>query len=122
MYTEQEKKIFPYFDGAARVFGDPVTIRRRLTGFLDGNPNAVVDACNSTDPATAMQADEKLLAAIRFAFDMPFDRTTGTGATEDECFAAYDAFTAFMEQKKTSGEPTPTCVPPSEEQDLVPAS
>lgn len=117
MYSEQEKKVFQYHDGTAEVFGDPVTIHRRLTAYLDGNPNQVIEATQNADPLAAMHANDRLLAAVRVAFEMPFDKATGEGATEDECFAALDKFTEYLEKKGPNGASTPTCEPPSGQED-----
>ncbi len=107
MYAEEEKKIFSYFDGTAEVWGDPIAIERRLTQLLDGNPNAFIT--RSTDPngTMAYEAAERLWAAVRVAFDMPFTKADG-GATEDQVTAALDKFSDYLEKKNQSGASTPT--------------
>jgi hypothetical protein len=129
--------IFKYFDGQNEVHGDPTAIERKLRlatggrfydilratqkpkdykGWLDeiadektpeerraGLLQSVRDANLAAD-----QAAEEITPAIRAAFEMvPFDKTTGQGATDDHCIDAWNAFTAFREQKKSSGEKEP---------------
>ncbi len=122
--AESPPGVFPYFDGAATVYADPLAIHRQLTRALDGNPNRVlVDVAigkaeereayldeESWELAVAQEeateelryaATEKLLAAIRQVFQMaPFDRATGQGATEKHCRDALAAFCDYMEEAK----------------------
>lgn len=122
------REVFSYFDGAREVWADPLTIHRRLTRALDGDPNSVLAAIQRgrempdatppyvPDAGALKQADdaiERLLPAIREVFAMPFDRMTGQGATEGDCLAAVSKFVAFMEKKTPKNGSPPTSPPPT---------
>lgn len=111
MYTDADKKVFPYFDGRGNVFGDPLRIWRRLNHMLEGDPNKFLAAAKDPSPEAAFEAKERVLEATRYAFEMPFDSKTGEGATEADCEAALNAFEAFLGKKKVSAATTPTSSP-----------
>lgn len=116
-----EKLIFQFFDGTEHVWGDPLAINRRLTHACGGDINAVVAASKpskkNAEPVAIEQAKEILVRAIRYAFGMvDFNKQDGTGATDDECFAALNAYSAFLEKKNPSAANSQTCLPPTEEE------
>ena len=119
VFNEQLRKVFPYFNGAAQVWGDPLAIYRALMKEFDGDTTPVLEAFRSraqipagTPPeeaAAAMAAGEacwtaaagRLVEFVRKAFAMvPFDPATGCGATEEDCLAALEAYHAWMATKK----------------------
>lgn len=117
----ENRKVFPYHDGSQQVFGDPFAINKRLWAAVDGRLEKIAhDAFlpplgpgeperDPSEHVKAIAAQQALLAAVRQAFEMaPFDRTTGQGATDQDCLDAYDAFITWMAEKKTSSAPTPT--------------
>jgi hypothetical protein len=96
--------VFRYWNGQEDVWADPITLLRRLHAFCGGDANAVVEQTWGDNPVEVTLARDKLLAAIRAAFDMPFDQSTGMMlGNEDECFAAYDALTDWLDKKKVTG-------------------
>ena len=109
MHSEADRKIFPYWNGREEVWADPITVQRRLHAACGGDANQVIAQTNAPDALTACTARDSLLAAIRLAFDMPFDQMTGEMlGNESECFAAYDALTDYLEKKNLTGASMPT--------------
>lgn len=118
MFTDEDRQIFPYHDGAKKVFGDPVEIQRRMNAALEGDVNGVVEKSNEfredigedgqplivrlVSPQMALDYREKLNAAICSAFRLaPFDPATGQGMTSAMLLKVWNAFTDWMEQKKS---------------------
>ncbi len=119
-YSENERKIFPYrlSECGAEVFGDPLALSRELSILLDGDPNGVIRAARGTQERDAngkiiagqpsekpeevvvrLQAERRLLAAVREAFGMdPFDRATGQGATDEDCRRALNCYLEWQEK------------------------
>ncbi len=116
-WSDEEKKIFPYSDGMAEVYGDPLEIDAALRAALeyrwaevcenaqrmmdgppgpDGRPTRVqrpepvfLDACN------------KLYQAAMRAFQLvPFDRLTGKGCTVAMAMRVYNDFVDFRDGLK----------------------
>ncbi len=121
--------IFPYFNGAENVWGDPLEIQQTLTAALDGDVNKCLrearaaiyeDAQGNPLPQpepdvhahnciVAHQALNRLIPAIRLAFVMQdFNPATGEGATRKVCIEALNAFDSWTQLQKKSGEPDPT--------------
>jgi hypothetical protein len=62
----------------------------------------------------AMPARGRLTGAVRSAFEMkPWDKTTGTGATEEDCQLALNAYLAFLNKKKETPANSQTTSPPT---------
>lgn len=86
-----------YFDGQKWRYGDSLRTQRNLYIALGANGDreevaAVLTASASPDPSVSGPATEKLMAAVREAFEMaPFDAATGAGATEEDTRAALAA-------------------------------
>lgn len=125
MFSEQDRAIFEYHDGNNKVFADPLALRRKLYQVFDGDPDRAIQAAAKADtkyddkgqeipeePAqllNRMYAEEKLVAGFRQLFDMaPFDRTTGTGASEAMCRQVWAQFVEFLEKNDARGEGSPT--------------
>lgn len=130
-YNAEERGIFAYNDGLQDRFGDPFAIRRRLDAAL-GNVNKVLLDCHADDvppkpddwegawpPADwspveaavmhAATARGRLVEAVREAFEMlPFDPVSGTGALEEQCNAAFTAYSEHAQKKRTSTATPPT--------------
>lgn len=101
VFSEQERKVFSYWNGVATVHGDPLLIYRRFLKGLDGDPNPVLEQMGHEEPGVWVPAVERLMPVLREAFDMaPFDPATGQGATEGDCLAALAAWQAWMQAKK----------------------
>lgn len=118
LYTPEERCIFgPYDKGdGTLVYADPMRVRRRLKAMLDGNPEKVLAQATQTDvPQFASEATDRVLAAAVYALDLvPFDATTGAGATEDMVVGVLNSFLAFEAEKKTTEPSCPTWPPPTE--------
>jgi hypothetical protein len=102
MYPPEERKVFSYHDGTANVFADPLEIDLRLKEALGGDPGPVYRDYNSEVQAQRDGATLKLIAAVRVAFDMPFDKATGKGASGTQCCKALWAFWEWLEK---NGQP-----------------
>jgi hypothetical protein len=129
MFTEEQRAIFQYSDGAKSVYGDPLAIARQLTIELKGELAQVLkDAYADSPPPgaspdwmappaealVAAHAMGRFLAAVRAAFRMaPLDLEKGTGATDRDCLAAYDSWASWCDQKKTTTEPSPSSQAPT---------
>jgi hypothetical protein len=111
MFNEHDKLIFRYFDGTKDVWGDPITIRRKLYGMVP-NMGEVLKMCRSDDPVEKDQGLEQLLPAIRYAFDMPCnpkaEKPEDYGATEDNCVKAVKDFMTFVKKNAPNTENSPT--------------
>lgn len=114
MFTDEQKKIFRYFDGSAWVFGDPLALKRRLSRALDGDPNRYLAAlAPESGDEEAFQATEKVIQAVRVAFDMAaFDRNTGGGAKDQHCLDALAAFIDYIHEQKKNGPTLPIASQP----------
>jgi hypothetical protein len=124
MYTEQERRIFAYHNGRQQVHGDPLRIERVLTAILDGNVNrALQQARDAGDPKRTFEAMDRLLGAVRNAFDLHrLDPATGQGATETDCCRILSEFVEWMEKKDWRAESLPTSVPSTGSADSADAS
>lgn len=102
MWSDQEKQIFKYHTGAAEQYGDPLAIERKLRALTAGQPGklAAQTADPELDDASWARAEEKLIQAVREAFEMaPFDKTTGQGATDAMCKRLWNDFWGYLEKK-----------------------
>lgn len=136
MYTESERRIFPYHDGRAfdgdgkpaSVCGDPLAIYEAICAALDGDPDSVIENAFAGIPRegelnedgspaqvkkelepTRYQARCRIEKASRFAFDLaPFDRKTGRGCTRAEALDLFWRFLDWIDGQKKSTEPSPT--------------
>lgn len=115
MFTPDERKTFRYDPGTGQpVHGDPLAIHYGLLEATDGELSAVVEDARSQDVRTRVLAQRRLAEAVRAAFEMaPFDRTTGAGATMQDCLDACWAFLSYLSQKKTPPASSPTSAPPT---------
>lgn len=108
MFTEEQRRIFQYHNGSGEVWGDPLPIGRHMRQQLGGDPNEALKDARSEDVAVRDAATERLVQAVRVAFDMvPFDKATGTGADEAICLAALDRFLTWNEDQKKSAVSSP---------------
>lgn len=99
MFSEDERRIFPYHDGAVQRYGDPVRMHRKLTVALEGDVNRWLVDASSGDLHLVDQAKDRLVAAVRSAFEMaPFDPDSGRGAVEADCWAALNSFLEWSEK------------------------
>lgn len=106
-----DRNVFKFSDGNAEVYGDPFRIDRILSAI----PPEQFEAMDHPDPAISHPAIEKVIAVGRIAFDLaPFDRKTGTGATEKVVRDALEAFAAYTEKKNVTPATPPTSPPPSD--------
>lgn len=115
MLVESDRRIFgPYFNGVGPVYADPMTIRRRLYYYLDGDPNKVIRDTRAEDPALRFQAKERLVAAAREAFEMiPWDAQAGRGALEVDVMKALKDYLVWLEKKDEQVPNLPTWSQPT---------
>lgn len=129
MFTEQDRNIFPYFDGAVKVFGDPLAIHARFTLACEGEPNNLLQDAEELPelkegemrdpepPARTCQriaAQQRLRLAARAALEMvAYDKATGSGATDDMVDAALWSWLEWLESKKKPSALLPTTSLPS---------
>lgn len=65
--------------------------------------------------SVAFPAIAKMWEVARLTFDLvPFDKTTGNGATARDCNKVLTDWFAFISGQKKSGEPSPHSAPPTE--------
>ena len=101
----------PYYNGFTEVFGDPIVIHRRLWAHLQGRPNDYFDMIRQyeAEPVKSAEAAESVEMAVRHSFEMlPFNKDTGEGATQEDCFTALNLYLAYHDAKKVSGSGSPT--------------
>ena len=134
-WSEEDRRIFEYpsVDGSAKLFADPLAVRRKLMARSAGKIDDIVDIYRASieagnakadgeikdvNPGVFVQGDnaeEQIVQAVRYAFDLkPFDPKDGSGAPAKYCLRLFDWFTEWREQKKTSEETTPSSSPPSD--------
>lgn len=112
MFTQSDKKIFPYWNGRQEVYGDPMALHRRLTIALGGTPNEVLKAAKSESPLENAHARERLIDAVREAFEMvPFDKTEGAGALDEDCFQALRTLLEWTEKNASRAAASPRSRP-----------
>jgi hypothetical protein len=105
VFNERQRKVFPYFNGVAQVWGDPVSIYRRFLAACDGDINLILsrvdgDTCEK-QPLLWAETMDRLMGVVREVLGMqPFDATTGKGATDRDCLDALQAWQAWMNEKK----------------------
>ncbi len=115
MFNPEDKNIFEYHNGEARRFGDPIAINCRLSLALGGNLPKFIADYRSDDPALADVATERLVEAVRRAFEMvPWDSDSGLGATWSLCLDTLRDFLVWQEKKNLTTATSPMCAPPSE--------
>lgn len=116
--SERRKQIFAYYDGARDRHGDPLAIYRRLVRACDGDPERLQEDAESEIPQVASEAEERLMQAVRVAFEMaPFDPVApdpaNAGATDEDCYAALRAYADYLEKKSQTDAYSPTFLPSS---------
>lgn len=113
MFKDSERRIFPYNDGTADRFGDPLELEREIRLAL-GDPNQVITQIRAIyDPNAPIEAvlsghivAKKAAAAIRQIFGLaPVDPVTGNGVTEAMVWHTWRSFHQFLREKKTDTEP-----------------
>jgi hypothetical protein len=118
-FTEQERKVFgPYWNGVAKIYGDPLTIDRRMRRALEGDPNEFLAIAKDPNQPESERfaATERVLRAAEFAFSLqPFDPASGQGSTEEQVREVLQQFSDWVDQKKTQQQNSQTCSPVTEE-------
>lgn len=115
MFTDKEKEIFKYElpDGEKR-FVDPLRIRRKLAKATAGKIDELLQKQNSDNLGDQLDADEKLIPAVAFAFDLPMiDPKTGEGTPEQFLLNLLDEYTLWISEKKNPIVTLPTLPAPS---------
>jgi len=98
-----DRDIFPFWNGAAQVFGDPIAIYRRMLRAIGKPLEQQIGLTKGMNELLNLEAYAKLYDATRTAFPMvPFSPENGTGATEADCQRALDALLTWLEKKNGS--------------------
>jgi hypothetical protein len=100
--------IFPYHDGERDRFGDPIAIYRKLVQSLGGDLQGWLDRRWADNEQAAAMAWDKVLDAVRGAFEMKPFAPDGSGATDQHCDDTIHAYLEWLEKKKLNTGPTPT--------------
>ncbi|MBX6313094.1 MAG: hypothetical protein IRY99_09305 [Isosphaeraceae bacterium] len=114
-FPEQQRRIFAYFDGAKRRFGDPLLILRRIKANLEGQDlDALQQQMDHENPDVKLRALGKVLPAFYAAFEVPpLDPDTGEGVPEEQMLALAGRFFSWLDDlKKATGAP-PSSSPPT---------
>ena len=106
--------IFEYWDGSRQRAADPVVIWRAI----HDDPELVIPGDIEAADLGDMDAQGKVVAAVRRAFDVTGWTESEPGLTELECLALIVQFVEFTESLKKNTGATPTSPPPLESQPL----
>ena len=121
MYSEQERQIFKYvYEGKERC-QDPSKLWRAWGRASKGHDiQGLLTRINAENPTgdesiyeQAEFATETLIGIIAETFDIKPLSEDGRGATEVEMLDIWGKFEAFLFEKKTKDENSPTCGPPT---------
>ncbi len=94
MFTEEDRKVFKYNDGAKDVFADPLDLRRKMVRATNGELDLILEEyamrptgeggkATPTDYIRKATAEERLAAAARETFSLqPLNPATGEGVTD----------------------------------------
>lgn len=100
MFSDAEKGIFPYNNGQSDLYADPLAVNRKLLVAFSGDIEAALTAGYAPEGKTN-GATQAVIDGVRDAFGMlPFDPTTGTGATDAMVLRILSNFSDFMIEKK----------------------
>lgn len=114
-FTDQDRLIYRYHDGAKERCADPLAVRRRLIQSAGGDLGKLADAAavkeksspesDGGEEIARLDAEERLLGVIRYGFELPaFDPATGEGCTEAMLWKIWDDYWAFVEgERKPAG-------------------
>lgn len=108
-FPPEARNIFgPVFNGAEMVFYDPLRLKRRLQALLGSETQELLANWGHLD------AQERFLAAVRAAFDLPpFDQVTGGGATEEVVLGLWDGYNGWLKKNGRGTPPSATTSPPT---------
>lgn len=126
MYTEADRHIFKYHNGAEEVYADPLAALRQVMFLTGGDPDSLTDAVfypkknnEVTGDISAMttqdqrvkaalnakQAEQKIIAVVREVFEMkPYSKKDNTGAQDSLCLIVWREFTRYIAKKKRAVE------------------
>jgi hypothetical protein len=130
LFEESEKLIFQHTIGAGAdgkpvmVWGDPLALWNQMVRETEGELNEwaqatapVIEKSKETGEDLPEQpgqqvrralAEERFLGAVSRAFGMlPYDRTTGQGATMRHCWDAWFALKGFLEGEGSGDDSLP---------------
>jgi len=113
MFTPKERRIYQYPmpDGTTR-FADPMRIRRRLSWKTTGLIDDIVVQQQSDLAHERLAAEDKIIEATAFAFDLPiFNDATGEGCTDDYLLELFDDFDQWRDGLKKNGSRIPFGIP-----------
>ena len=122
MYSDEEKRVFGSFpDGKGEmVYADPLRVYRHLVHWCDGDLNLVLrnahyegERPTPEEEPLVFQATEKLIQAALRSFDLvPFDKTTGTGYTDDDLLRLLNGFLDWLDDSKKKDVTSQPSSPP----------
>lgn len=129
MFSEQERKVFRYEVAGRARWADPLAVWRALLResggrFLswqkdasadrppappDGAPEEIALAHEASFLLARFDAEERCLACVRAAFELPpFDRDTGEGVCEQDCWDVLASFQGWLEKNDSAAGNWPT--------------
>lgn len=109
LFADNEKLIFGYDLGTEKRYADPLEIRRKLIRSTGGEFNEVMkdawrpapdeESRQAMEDPTKLEAQEKIVASARDAFDLPpVDPKTGGGVPESEVNRVLFEFLRWVEK------------------------
>lgn len=106
LFEPSELLIFKYELGeSGSKYADPLRIKRRLSQSTNGTINDLVQAAAGPDEQARFAAEDKLVAAVCFAFNLPaIDANTGIGCTDEFLLGLLNKFLDWESKKKQSTE------------------
>lgn len=125
----------PFFDGEKQVYGDPTELNLSMLGHARGCLGQLIEDARTRGPddgpgdtpeqradkqalrcradAVAIPATYKMWEIARLTFDLvPFDKSTGKGATARDCNRVLTDWFAFLAAQKKSTGASPADAPP----------
>src|SRR5262245_39869531 len=105
MFTENERKIFKYYNGEKEGYAVPYALKRKLEAALPGGVLNVLDQIDQgkeVHPQQKYDATSKLIEVVRKEFPMAkaFDVETGHGCMDEDCIKAWNDWCEFLVEKK----------------------
>lgn len=115
MFRKNPKRIFAYFDGYKKRFGDPMVILNAIDGHPKYNPDKHPKLSKSSDRKVSVEAYRICIECFKEAFDLPaYDDKTGEGLTLHEVIQLNDSFCVYCDSLKKNTKDSSTQLESSE--------
>lgn len=112
IFSDTERRIYPYKRNGVAMKGDPLALLRRFTAYMGGeNKMAEVMTMAREGPdIPACQAFDTLQRATceTFKLGQPYDDATGEGVMEDEWYPLFLDFMDWLKKNDLVEELSPT--------------